>query len=140
MHRLSEDTFADVLEWIETRWPGTRWLASAERVASLFPDFSRVPERALWKAVHELYEQGRKSAPSPSELLAAAKAHSRTDVPEGVDPTDPDFCRHPRWAIFHLAGGMREAICVACDATRTGMASALPTAGETSQKASTPHV
>lgn len=88
---------------IESRWgPNQRAWAAVSQLWSEFQDFTT---GAVFEAVHDLFREGHRMAPTPSEVYSRALIVAKRRVEDGIDPTPPQECsdRH-RWGVVHYAG------------------------------------
>jgi hypothetical protein len=98
---MTPQEFVGLREWITTRWPAGRIWGSDDISATLYHDFSKFPAEAAHKAARDIYIDGARHAPNPSELIAEIRrllAHSDTPV-DFEQPCTEIQGGHP-WAIL----------------------------------------
>lgn len=131
---MTPTAYADVIDYLELRWPDTKTYRNA---AALQPDFAALPNDCVWEAARQLYAEGRRMAPTISELLKAATEILR-QKPGDRDPWMND-CeaenRDHRWAIVttdadERIDGIRRTVCALCGAERHTTPRAVPTKSE----------
>ncbi len=128
MSACRPDEWVDIVDWIVDRWPRSReWAtpkpktgepAPPSRAEVLYPDFERIPAKAIWQAARVWYDEGKGRPPHADELRAAAKTAAKKNIPDDVDPTDPTWCPHI-WQPWPAEGGYQTRICVKCGTEQT---------------------
>lgn len=137
MSACRPDEWVDVVDWIRDRWPRSReWSDPKPKVApgelvpgpvtsraeTLYPDFERIPAKAIWKSLRAWYDVGKGKPPTADQLRAAAKAEAKNFIPEGADPADPTWCNH-NFSWWPPEDGYVTGICTRCKTEQTVLAS-----------------
>lgn len=104
---MTPHEFTRIRDWITHRWtPGRIW-GSDDIAAELYYDFGNVPLDTAMTALRNLYYEGTKHAPTPSEILAhTRRILNEQGATEGYQaPCEELDAGHP-WAIFEYGGSM----------------------------------
>lgn len=119
---------AEVVDWLESCWPGTR---NYRDVEALYALFSGIPAKALWIAARQYFDAGNRLAPGLSELKASAV---RIAAERGLRDPQATNCslrgHHGHLAITDTGPGTREAECLDCGTIWRKPAAELPTNAE----------
>lgn len=123
---MTGSDFNKLISWLEDRWPGTRAYRKAE---DLFVDFMYADQRDAFDAAHHFYHEGRKTAPTASELIAQTRKLAKA---RGREKPQIE-CENHVWAILaeDPETHEREAMCSVCKEERTFPAGTLNTLAET---------
>jgi len=101
----------EMAEWVLIRWPAAKAWTKAEAFHS---DFAEVDLGTAIRALTGMYQEGRRFAPTPSEVMVRAKRPA--DGWQGRPP--PETCPHVNWAILEYEterdDGKRFAVCASC--------------------------
>lgn len=92
--------FAQLVTLVEDRWaPSKAWADPA----SSYPDFAPYPLKAAQLALHDLFAEGRQSAPAPSVVYASIRAIvARGGVDEAAyEPPHEHVWAHTRPTFEH---------------------------------------
>ena len=123
---MTPSEWAEIVDEVKSLW-GTsgKWA----RTDGIFKYAKSIPAGAARSAVASLFQEGKGQAPSPSEVLAVARAmtvHTATVDEIAV------YCKHNGhlWAIVDEQGETRTLICARCRTETTMMATLVPTASE----------
>lgn len=124
---MTGSELSDLAEWILDRWPQARAWGKADR---LLEDFTPLKGRVVTETVREMYRNGRATAPSPSEVVAAVRdRRAYEDIGEPID-CHTEGRRHV-WGIWAEDSiGRRHGICAVCKAERWFPDGKLRTSGE----------
>ena len=144
---MTSAAFAELCIWLEDRFHGTRNYRSA---AAVYADFAYYHPVDIRSAAQNLYRQGRKTAPTFSELLAEVSKISQAKHGAGYSTQNPaDRCFETRhtWAIVaeHQADGTilewaadrnreRTGLCAVCGEERRFPAGQLVTSTEIAER------
>lgn len=81
---------------------------------AILADFEDLDFDRVMTAARTIYEEGRRSAPWPSELIAASK-RATPHTYESARPLDPGECNDHRWGIMEEDDeGNRTVVCAKC--------------------------
>lgn len=131
---MTPNELADVIEYCEDRWPGTRNFRRFEKVAY---DFLSLDAASVREAAQNHYHAGERTAPTLAHLRAEG---ARIGGQRGhADPASSN-CElrkhHSRVrAITELPEGKRQSECLDCGGTIIRPAAKLPTVGELAEAA-----
>lgn len=125
---MTPTELADVIDYCEDRWPGTRNYRAWDRAAY---DFIAIPADAVREAAQNHYRAGERTAPTLSQLRAEG---ARLAAGKGLIDPNTSNCdtlgEHGNWAIDIADDGTRESTCLRCGATRRGDTKTMLTVGE----------
>lgn len=79
---MTPDGYQRMLEYLEDLFPDTKAYRSAGK---LFHEFAAIPDQVGERAARDLVAEGRRMAPTVSELIATASRLLR-DMPDSRDP------------------------------------------------------
>lgn len=69
--RTSKEEYLMIINWINARWVNNT-IYTRENLKKYYDDFKHFTPDTNWEAVNDLYDEGRKWAPTPSEWKAKA--------------------------------------------------------------------
>jgi hypothetical protein len=104
------------VEWIEVHWPttGEKTWAGWEKIADEFFSFTA---GAFMETAHNLFDAGRKYAPSPSEMKSEMRRVQALRIERGDDPVDRSCNGEHVWSAPWPTDEDRHLECTLCGAT-----------------------
>ena len=133
---MTPTALADVIEFCEDRWPGTRNYRAFEKVAY---DFAPLSAESVHQAAQAHYQSGERTAPTLSQLRAEGARIGGRDGYQDPASTNCELRRHhsKARAVSEIPGpkGLRESMCLDCGATIIRPAAELQTVGELAEAA-----
>jgi hypothetical protein len=108
---MNRAEFAELAMRVLGRWPGAKaW----DKPEAFYDDFATASLDDAIKAVGDFFAEGRRFAPTPSELMVKVKR----PVDGWQGRPDPLTCRHDSWAIMEYEtdreDGKRFGVCAIC--------------------------
>ncbi len=135
---MTPTELADVIEYCEDRWPGTRNYRAFEKVAY---DFLPLSAKSVREAAQAHYQSGERTAPTLSPLRDDGARIGGRDGHQDPASTNCDIRRHhsKNRAITDIPSKgpdpLRESMCLDCGATIIRPANELQTVGEIAEAA-----
>jgi hypothetical protein len=103
--------------------PSPKW---ANARVAVFDHARNLNYRKTVDVIDAIFDDGRPHAPSPSEVISAARTAGALDTPPAED------CRHTNWAVltWHADGSAASGICAGCRIERTWPPNTIRTPGD----------
>lgn len=126
---MTATELANLIDWIQDRWPNVSALRNWEAVAI---DFAGIPSAAVREAAENHYKAGNRTAPTFAELRSegAKIAGNRGMTDPQANNCDVRNSHSRNWAVVEIEGGKREAQCLDCGSIIIRPAHQLRTVGE----------
>ena len=116
----------EIVDEVESLWGRSGKWAHTDKI---YKYAQNIPVGAARSAVASLFQEGQSNAPSPSEVLAAARSLVKHVASSSEYAA---YCKtHGHlWGIVNEDQGIRTVICARCKSETTKVAALVPTAGD----------